>query len=203
MECVTTASYSIVLNKRFKGFFLGRKGLRQGDPLSPLLFVLCVEYLSRLIRSIQNKNDFKFHPKCESLGITHLAFVDDLMMFSRGDLASINYLLNCLNEFSCCSGLTVNLNKSNLYLAGMKGSDLDEVLRFSSMKLGDFPFRYLGIPLLSTRLNSVHYRPLIDNISNLLRCWPSHTLSYAGRLKIINSVVQGMECFWLAIFRFL
>ncbi|XP_057965889.1 uncharacterized protein LOC131156317 [Malania oleifera] len=83
---------------------------------------------------------------------------------------------------------------------GMKDSDLDDVLRLSGMKLGAFPFRYLGIPLLSTKLNSVHYRPLIDSISNLLKSWPGHTLSYAGKLEIINSVVQGMECFWLAIF---
>ncbi|XP_057982221.1 uncharacterized mitochondrial protein AtMg01250-like [Malania oleifera] len=119
MECVTTTSFSISLNGRLNGFFKGRKGLRQGDPLSPLLFVICLEYLSRLLKSLEDKFRFKFHPKCEELKITHLVFADDLM-FSKGDAISVKFLMDCLNEFSQCSRLTANNLKSNLYQSGMK-----------------------------------------------------------------------------------
>ncbi|XP_057958496.1 uncharacterized protein LOC131151259 [Malania oleifera] len=141
MEYVTTTSYSISLNGRFFGFFKGSKGLRQGDPLSPLLFVMCVEYLSRLLKSVESKSDFKFHPKCEALRLSHLVFADDLMMFSRGDLPSVRYLMNCLNEFLNCSGLPVNLLKSELYHAGIKQEELGNISNLSGMKLGAFPFR--------------------------------------------------------------
>ncbi|KAK6160206.1 hypothetical protein DH2020_003587 [Rehmannia glutinosa] len=113
MECVTSPSYSITyLNGSLYGKFAGKKGLRQGDPLSPFLFVLCLEYFSRLINLAANRDRFAYHPKCAKLNITHLAFADDLMLFSKGDCNSVGVLLDCLNKFSRCSGLRANLNKS-------------------------------------------------------------------------------------------
>ncbi|KAL0322018.1 UNVERIFIED_CONTAM: Retrovirus-related Pol polyprotein from type-2 retrotransposable element R2DM [Sesamum calycinum] len=83
MECVSTTSFSVALNGSLHGLFPGKKGLRQGDPMSPALFLLCMEYFSRLIKRNTTNSDFNFHPKCEKLKITHLLFVDDLMLFSR------------------------------------------------------------------------------------------------------------------------
>ncbi|KAL0297712.1 UNVERIFIED_CONTAM: putative mitochondrial protein [Sesamum radiatum] len=82
MECVSTTSFSVALNGSLHGHFPGKKGLRQGDPMSPALFLLCMEYFSRLIKRSTTNSDFNFHPKCEKLKITHLLFADDLMLFS-------------------------------------------------------------------------------------------------------------------------
>ncbi|KAL0286498.1 UNVERIFIED_CONTAM: hypothetical protein Sangu_2730000 [Sesamum angustifolium] len=90
MECVSASSFSVALNGSLHGFFTGKKGLRQGDPMSPALFIICMEYFSRLIKRKTTDSDFNFHSKCEKLKITHLLFVDDLMMFSRGDLSSVH-----------------------------------------------------------------------------------------------------------------
>ncbi|KAL2248361.1 UNVERIFIED_CONTAM: Retrovirus-related Pol polyprotein from type-2 retrotransposable element R2DM [Sesamum indicum] len=93
MECICNSSFSVALNGSLHGFFSGKKGLRQGDPMSPALFLLSMEYFSRLVKRKTSTSDFNFHPKCEKLKITHLLFADDLMLFSRGDLPSIHVLM--------------------------------------------------------------------------------------------------------------
>lgn len=200
MECVSTPSFSIALNGSLHGFIVGKKGLRQGDPMSPLLFLLCMEFLSRIIKCKTTNSEFNFHPRCEKLGISHLAFADDLMLFARGDVPSVRILMESLECFKEQSGLMVNANKSCIFTAGIYGRDLDEILETVGYPMGSLPVRYLGVPLAAQKLNVVHYAPLVDRIAAYIQAWSSNTLSYAGRLELIRSVIQGVECFWLHAF---
>lgn len=118
-ECVTTPAYSISLNGEVWGFFPAMQGLRQGDPLSPYLIILCIEYLSRLLKVRTYTSDFKFHPKFRQHWISHLAFADDLMVMAWGYIKSVQILADVLEEFGAVSGLKVNRLKSNLFLAGV------------------------------------------------------------------------------------
>ncbi|KAL0347781.1 UNVERIFIED_CONTAM: hypothetical protein Scaly_1794100 [Sesamum calycinum] len=116
-------------------------GLRQGDPMSPGLFLLCMEYFSRLIKRKTTDSDFNFHPKCEKLKITHLLFADDLMMFSRGDLPSVHILMECLQEFRDVSGLAVNTSKSSIFTAGIENNILCDILARTEFTRGEMPVR--------------------------------------------------------------
>ncbi|GFP94737.1 transposon tx1 uncharacterized 149 kDa protein, partial [Phtheirospermum japonicum] len=127
MECVTTTSYSISLNGSLHDMFGGMRGLRQGDPLSPFLFVLCIEYISRSLNIATANPDCNFHSRCESNRITHLAFSDDLMLMARGDPSSVRILMECLSSFSDKSGLSMNALKSDLYTVAIVGEDLEEI----------------------------------------------------------------------------
>ncbi|KAL2237429.1 UNVERIFIED_CONTAM: hypothetical protein Sindi_0934600, partial [Sesamum indicum] len=200
MECVCTSSFSVSLNGSLHGFFPGKKGLRQGDPMSPALFLLGMEYLSRMIKRKTCNSDFNFHPKCEKLKITHLLFADDLMLFSRGDLPSIHILMECLKVFRDAFGLSVNTSKSCIFTAGIRNEELDEILARTSFVRGEMPIRYLGIPLAAQRLSVNNYSPLVDQIAKCISKWKSKSLSYAGRLELVRSVIQGVECFWLQVF---
>ncbi|VFQ96415.1 unnamed protein product [Cuscuta campestris] len=82
MECVTTASSSIMVNGEGHGFFKSKRGLRQGDPMAPTLFLFCIEYFSRMLNTKAKEGVFSYHKDCASLGITHLAFADDIMLIS-------------------------------------------------------------------------------------------------------------------------
>lgn len=105
MECISSTSYSIAVNGSLEGYFKGERGLRQGDPIIPFLFVLGMEYLSRLLRRSCSSPSFKYHSRCGQLKLSHLAFADDLLLFSRGDKNSICALTDTLEEFGNTSGL--------------------------------------------------------------------------------------------------
>ena len=78
---------------------LGGRGLRQGDPLSSLLFVLVMEYLSRLYHEASNSPGFKFHPQCKKNKLVHLMFTDDLLVFSAADPKTVQYIVKALENF--------------------------------------------------------------------------------------------------------
>ncbi|CAH9110833.1 unnamed protein product [Cuscuta europaea] len=200
MECVTTTSFSVSLNGILLGFFKGKRGIRQGDPMSPLLFVLCLEYFSRLLTRKSKMSGFNHHPLCGSLGITHLAYADDLMLFSRGDKYSIRILVEALKEFGDVSGLRVNHNKSNIFVGGVNSFDLQGILDLVDFDHGVFPVRYLGIPLAPLKVSVAQYAPLLDMVNKFLSTWNTKTISYAGKLELIRSVIQGVQSFWLQVF---
>ncbi|KAL2235700.1 UNVERIFIED_CONTAM: hypothetical protein Sindi_1302200 [Sesamum indicum] len=117
-ECVTTTSFSIGLNGNPHGFFTGARGLRQGDPLSPYLFVLVMEVLHLgFLQLIEQDGQFKYHWKCEPAKLFQLGFADDLLLFSRADLASINVLKMGLDRFAEWSGLRLNVQKSHVIIS--------------------------------------------------------------------------------------
>ncbi|GFZ00486.1 O-methyltransferase family protein [Actinidia rufa] len=140
-----------------------------------------------------------FHPRCGGLKIKHLAYANDLVLFSRGDPTSVSILMEKLNHFGVCSGLNINLTKSSFHSAGISDTDLDIIKGITGFSQGSFPFRYLGIPVADSKLTIAQYSPLIDRISDSISAWAGATLSYAGRTELIKSVLQGVECFWLSI----
>lgn len=102
MDCVSSVSYSIIINGKPSVPFPARKGLRQGDPLSRFLFVLAMEYLNRLLKTLRSNPDFNFPPKCDKLQIYSLGL---LMTFS----CSLEGVLCQLNFFSTASTISLRL----------------------------------------------------------------------------------------------
>lgn len=91
--CVCSAKYSLVVNGEHVGCIEGMKGLRQGDPVSPLLFVLVMEYLTRLLQARTAHSPFRYHPGCKQLKIINLCFADDLLLFCQGRVPSVQLIL--------------------------------------------------------------------------------------------------------------
>ncbi|XP_074299820.1 uncharacterized protein LOC141630990 [Silene latifolia] len=154
MQCVSTPTYSIALNGNIFGYFKGRRGLRQGDPLSPLIFTICLEYLSRILAWVQQQKEFRFHPLCKRVQLSHLCFADDLIMFCRGDLPSVVLLLRAFKTFSKASGLNMNKGKSNIYSNGVDNSTMARLIRFSGIQRGTVPFR--RVVLIKSVLHNLH-----------------------------------------------
>lgn len=86
-----------------KVFFCGKKGIRHGDPISPLLFVVTIFYLSRYL-SANIPQSFRFHNSCKEVKLNHLCFADDLFLFSYGDTNSVGFLADALKHFEKYQG---------------------------------------------------------------------------------------------------
>ncbi|XP_010474049.1 PREDICTED: uncharacterized protein LOC104753502 [Camelina sativa] len=146
MLCVTTASFSIQVNGELAGFFCSSRGLRQGCSLSPYLFVICIDVLSKLLDKAAADHSYGYHPRCRNLRLTHLSFADDLMLLSDGKLRSIEGITAVFEHFAKISGLTISMEKSTLYLAGDVAQRLDTVqFPFEIRKrIGSWTARYLS-----------------------------------------------------------
>ncbi|XP_019233638.1 PREDICTED: uncharacterized protein LOC109214193 [Nicotiana attenuata] len=165
MECIKTVSYTVLINGETTKPFEAAKGLRQGDPISPFLFAIVMEYLSRSFIEIGKDMLFQYHPRCKKLGITHLSFADDLLLFSIGDLTSISTLYQYFSQFSKASGLQANMSKSSVYFGGVNQDVKQQNLNYLGFVQGELPFKYLGIPLSSKKIALIRWQPLIDRIT--------------------------------------
>lgn len=200
-ECVSTPCYSIIVNGETHGFFKAQKGLRQGDPLSPYLFTLVMQVLTIMLKKrISEDRSFKFHAKCENLGISHLCFADDLFLFSHGDPWSVQILKDSLDEFGAASGLWPNEEKSNVFYCQVSNENkmlINNIMRF---EVGCLPVNYLGVPLVTTRLWHADCSSLIDQVKGKIQQWQNNWLTYAGRLQLALSVLMSMQVYWSSVF---
>lgn len=119
VTCLTSTTFPLIVNGSPLKFLKAKRGLRQGDPMSPLLFVLGMKYLSRILKCTSQDEYFNFHPRCKSIKLTHLCFADDSMLFAKGDLTSIHLMFKGLDSFVDASSLHANFSKSAIYLAGL------------------------------------------------------------------------------------
>ena len=122
------------------------------------------------------------------------------MLLSRGDLPSVSATFAKLQHFCNILGLSISTNKSSIYSAGVDQDVLSDIQQLTGFSLGCFPFRYLGVPLLSSRLNVWNYAPQLSHITSLIQGWSSKTLSYAGKVELIRAVIQGIANFWMGTF---
>ncbi|XP_062114776.1 uncharacterized protein LOC133826231 [Humulus lupulus] len=105
LVCLKGTKYNLLMNGRIQGSFKGEKGLRQGDPMSPLLFVLIMEYLTRLLAHYSDKKGFGYHPLCKHLRLTNLCFADDLIIFCKGNVSSVSKIHEAFSAFCDSTGL--------------------------------------------------------------------------------------------------
>ncbi|CAD5328526.1 unnamed protein product [Arabidopsis thaliana] len=194
-ECFTTTSFSVAFNGELIGFFPGKKGLRQGDPISSLLFVLAMDVLSKKLDRGVMTNRFGLHPDYEVPLITHLSFADDVLIFFDGKMDSIHGILFILDDFQRGSGLGVNRAKTALFLDGGRIQENTIIANIVGLQIGSLPVRYLGVPLSSRKMTRQDYKPLMDKILSRFSSWTVRNLSFAGRLQLIQSVIYSIISF--------
>ncbi|XP_074288082.1 uncharacterized protein LOC141613240 [Silene latifolia] len=127
-------------------------------------------------------------------------FLDDLIMFCRGNRQSVMLLLRAFKTFSLASGLTMSPSKSNIYSNGVDESTMMMFERISGMRRGKVPFKYLGVNITPKRLGVDDCQCLIDKIGSRIQALRARKLSYPGRVVLIRSVLGTLHNYWARIF---
>ncbi|GJS87451.1 hypothetical protein Tco_0770087 [Tanacetum coccineum] len=198
MECVTTTSFSININGSLYGFFKGKSGLRQGDPLSPYLFTLIMEILMLMLqRGVRNAPAFTYHIYCSKLELINLCFADDLFLFAHGDVDSASVIKNALFEFKEASGLVPSLPKSTAYFCNVLNFTKIAILQTLPFEEGRLPVKYLGVPLVSSRLIFRDCKGLLEKVQARTDDWKNKSLSVAGRISVIAKLVIVASAYFI------
>ncbi|XP_058740999.1 uncharacterized protein LOC131613336 [Vicia villosa] len=143
---------------------------------------------SVLFVKMQKDPAFNHHAKCEKMGITHLTFADDVLMFCGGDVTSVD-MMKVLHTFADTTEMVVNPRKCKVFFGGVDIETRNKIKELTTYEEGLLPFRYIGVPLITRKLNIKHYPPLIDKILAKVKHWSSRLLSMAGRMQLVQNTV--------------
>jgi len=190
MKCVSSVSYKIRVNGELTEAFKPERGLRQGDPLSPYLFLLCAEGFSALLQraeEIRMMRGVKVCPRAPS--VSHLLFADDSLILFRANRGDAQQLQSILRLYEECSGQLINKDKS---AAMIRKQEVMQELRITKETMNE---RYLGLLVHVGRSRSSVFAYLKDRIWKRIQGWKEKLLSRAGKEVLIKAVAQAIPAF--------
>ncbi|KAL2540715.1 Uncharacterized protein Adt_01693 [Abeliophyllum distichum] len=186
-RCISECHFSVLLNGRPCGFFPSSRGLRQGDPISPSLFILAADYFSRILtRQYQQIASMAYRHGGDAL-ISHLCFADDMIIFANGQKQSIRRVLHCIEHYERASGQLVNRDKSGIILP--RRATIQQIHRLEHLtgfRHQQQPVTYLGVPLFKGHRKIFLYDDLIQKVRSRISGWASRLLSPGGRITLIR-----------------
>jgi hypothetical protein len=202
-QCISTARFSVLVNGTPSGFFSSSRGLRQGDPLSPLLFVIVMEALSRMLSSSIDRgflSGFSMGSRLsEEVIISHLLFADDTLVFCEANPDHLRFLRMVLLCFEAVSGLKINLAKSVLVPVG-DVDNVDELTGIMECGVSSLPLKYLGLPLGACFKAKSIWDGVLEKMEQRLAGWKRLYLSKGGRVTLIKSTLSNLPTYLLSLF---
>lgn len=180
-ELLLTASSRIVLNGENSEFFQHKRGLRQGDPLSPMLFNLAADVFQQMVQGINRHLPNGISRRVKE-SILAFQYADDTAVIASADITTLISLKLIIRIFASISGLKVNFEKSTFVPLNVPETDKDWVQSILGCKETNFPVSYLGLPLTLIKPKRQSFLTLVERVERQLGGWKGKFLSRGGRL---------------------
>ena len=191
MGCIWSASFAVLINGAPSDFFHPTRGLRQGCPLSPFLFLLIAEALSCIINQACCSGAFKGIPIAGNEILTHILFVDDILLSGSATKDNASSLAKSLDLFQKATGMLINLEKSCLIHNLVSDTLLAEIRSSLPFAVSNWVdgFKYLGFTLKPNSYGFKDWKWLYQKVENWIKLWTNRCLSRGGRSVLIKSIL--------------
>ncbi|XP_031107562.1 uncharacterized protein LOC116012214 [Ipomoea triloba] len=202
MRCVSTVRYKVGVNGELSDFIVPSCGLRQGDPLSPYLFILCAEGLSHLLtEAVRNRAISLCVVARGAPGISHLFFADDSLLFFKATVPEAEAVKSCLVTYERLSGQSVNFSKSCIIFSRNTGEvQRDAVASVFNVSQAGNIGKYLGLPMGIGRNKKEVFSFIEAKLNHRLGGWHKKVLSRAGKEVLLKSVAQALPTYTMSIY---
>ncbi|GKA50280.1 putative RNA-directed DNA polymerase, eukaryota, reverse transcriptase zinc-binding domain protein [Tanacetum coccineum] len=201
-SCLDSAYASVLVNGSPTKEFKMERGLRQGDPLSPFLFILAIEALNVDILEATNRDLFhRVKVRKDKFHISHLHFADDALIMGEWSLMNALNLSRILTCFHLASGLKVNFSKSKLFRIGVSNVELYSIASSIGCLASHLPCIYHGIPIGANMSRCINWKPLVDKFQKRLSKWKWKSFSIGGRVTLIKSVLNSLGVYYFSNFK--
>ena len=194
-ECISIVSYSILVNGKPKGDIRPSRGIRQGDPLSPYLFLLCSEGLNRMLQKAAHNDQTRGFSLCKNgPKILTLFFADDSLLFCRATMSNLQAIRAILSLYERASGQKLNREKTSIFFSKATSEGTrEEISNFLGVPEVKEYATYLGLPAVVGRNKKASLRYIKEKIWNKLQGWKEKLLSQAGIEVLLKAVVQAIK----------
>eukprot|EP00253_Pinus_taeda_P023623 PITA_23623 len=200
LELIKSTRYSILVNGTPSTPFSPSRGIRQGDPLSPFLFVILMEGLSRLIAKKKDDGEIRgLQPIRSCPATTHQQFVDDTMLHGTPTVKEATAYKDILHIFSEASGMEINFSKSTIFFFNTHQAVQSHLAHLLGFRIGSLPSRYLGAPLTLKPWQKAHWDKILATMERRCKHWTNRSLNFAGRLVLTKAILQAIPHYLLSI----
>ncbi|GKV15257.1 hypothetical protein SLEP1_g26053 [Rubroshorea leprosula] len=201
MQCLKSSMVSVLVNGSPTRQFMVSRGLWQGDPLSPFLFLIIIEGINGLAsKAIQNGLLKGMEVGHGGFKVSHLQYANDTLLFGEATEENVWAMKGILRTFELVSRLKINFNKSLLIGIGVEEEWLHKMAWIMCCKKRNMPFKYLGIPIRGSCRKISFWKPLVEVFHKKLTTWKGRYLSLGGRITLINLVLSSLLVFWMSMY---
>ncbi|XP_058734060.1 uncharacterized protein LOC131605759 [Vicia villosa] len=198
---IFNSSMSVLVNGSPTKEFEVEKGLRQGDPLSPFLFVIVAEGLAGLVRKSSDIGAFNGMGINGSRPVDILQFADDTLLVGEGSWRQVWAIKVVLKAFELASGLGINYHKSKLIGINLTNNFLEAASYVLSCRVEESKFVFLGIVIGCNPRSFSSWTHLLAKMKKRLSGWKNRFLSLGGRITLLKSILGSLYIFTMSFYK--